>query len=64
MSLLGYRHTPAYAATVIEQQGVLRARTPKIGCSADQVYSHGRQCVPINWRPVEACDARASTYLP
>jgi hypothetical protein len=35
---------------VIEQQGVLRVGTPKIGCGADQVYAQGRQCAD-NWRP-------------
>ena len=34
-----------------------RARTPKIGCSADQVYSQGRQCAD-NWRPSCSCAAK------
>ena len=34
-----------------------RARTPKIGCSADQVYSHGRQYAD-NWRPSCSCAAK------
>jgi hypothetical protein len=39
-----------FAGQVIERQAAPRARTPKIGCSADQVYSQGRQCAD-NWRP-------------
>ena len=34
-----------------------RARAPKIGCSADQVYSQGRQCAD-NWRPSCSCAAK------
>ena len=43
-----------FAGQVIERQGAPRARTPKIGCSADQVYSQGRQCAD-NWRPSCSC---------
>src|SRR5882672_10557677 len=46
-----------FAGQVIERQGAPRARTPKIGCSADQVYSQGRQCAD-NWRPSCSCAAK------
>ena len=46
-----------FAGQVIERQGVPRARAPKIGCSADQVYSQGRQCAD-NWRPSCSCAAK------
>jgi hypothetical protein len=32
-----------FAGQVIERQGLPRGRTPKIGCSADQVYSQSRE---------------------
>jgi hypothetical protein len=44
------RRCAIFAGQVIERQRVPRPRTPKIGCSADQVYSQGRQCAD-NWRP-------------
>src|ERR1700730_6181142 len=51
------RGSAIFAGQVIERQGVPRARTPKIGCSADQVYSHGRQYAD-NWRPSCSCAAK------
>jgi len=36
------RRSAIFAEQVIERQWVVRARAPQIGCSADQVYSHGR----------------------
>src|SRR5438270_11277744 len=46
-----------FAGQVIDLQGPGRAKTVKIGCSADQVYSQGRQCAD-NRRPSCSCAAR------
>src|SRR5271154_4729325 len=39
-----------FAEQVIDRQRMPRAKTAKIGCSADQVYSQRRQCAD-NRRP-------------
>src|SRR3954462_9914703 len=51
------QHRTIFAGQVIDLQGPGRAKTPKIGCSADQVYSQGRQCAD-NRRPSCSCAAR------
>jgi hypothetical protein len=41
------RRLAIFAGQVIERQRMPRAKTAKIGCSADQVYSQRRQCADI-----------------
>jgi len=47
------------ADQVIEGQGALRAKIGEIGCSADQVYSHGRECAN-NSRPSCSCATKTA----
>src|SRR5262249_12838734 len=45
-----------FAEKVIDRKRKRWAKTAKIGCSADQAYSHRRQCAD-NWRPLCSCAA-------
>src|SRR5262249_19504480 len=48
-----------FAEQVIDRQRKPWAKTRKICCSADQVYSHRRQCAD-NWRPSCSCAAKSA----
>ena len=58
-SPISTRRFPIFTEQVIDRQGRPWAKSAKIGCSADQVYSHRRQYAD-NWRPSCSCAARSA----